>query len=319
MDWNTLHKAVACLLERRSPCESVDWNALSISACALAVRRSPCESVDWNAVKLSPVFPQKRRSPCESVDWNHKSRYGTKKKNVSLSLRERGLKSQEAIRNEEKKWSLSLRERGLKLLFKDIPSDICRVALLARAWIEISRVTTFSPWSKSLSLRERGLKYNHRIGDDKKWQVALLARAWIEMVMPLIWFNWVSRRSPCESVDWNYQLLFYKNTSNASLSLRERGLKCKISAVQMHCGGVALLARAWIEMVIPLIWFSWVSVALLARAWIEMVMPLIWFNWVSRRSPCESVDWNFSMSLSILAISCRSPCESVDWNYVTAF
>ena len=33
---------------------------------------------------------------------------------MSLSLRERGLKSDEPIWDKEKKWSLSLRERGLK-------------------------------------------------------------------------------------------------------------------------------------------------------------------------------------------------------------
>ena len=57
---------------------------------------------------------------------------------MSLSLRERGLKSEEAIWDKEKKWSLSLRERGLKLASRRNIAVACKVALLARAWIEIS-------------------------------------------------------------------------------------------------------------------------------------------------------------------------------------
>ena len=55
-----------------------------------------------------------------------------------------------------------------------------------------------------------------------------------------------------------------------SLSLRERGLKCKISVAQMHCGGVALLARAWIEIGAEPKNIYELAVALLARAWIEI-------------------------------------------------
>ena len=144
--------------------------------------------------------------------------------------------------------------------------------------------------------------------------VALLARAWIEMSVAILsLFSMICRspcesvdwnhghalhsvanksRSPCESVDWNYLLYQSWPSPGMSLSLRERGLKYKISGAQMHCGGVALLARAWIEMVIP----------------------LIWFNWVSRRSPCESVDWNFKRLRKKFGNGSRSPCESVDWN-----
>ena len=59
-------------------------------------------------------------------------------------------------------------------------------------------------------------------------------------------------------------------TSKASLSLRERGLKCKISVAQTRYGGVALLARAWIEIFAVPQMTATNAVALLARAWIEI-------------------------------------------------
>ena len=56
----------------------------------------------------------------------------------SLSLRERGLKLINRLRSMALLLSLSLRERGLKLylLYQSWPSP--GVALLARAWIEMS-------------------------------------------------------------------------------------------------------------------------------------------------------------------------------------
>ena len=53
---------------------------------------------------------------------------------------------------------------------------------------------------------------------------------------------------------------------------------------------VALLARAWIEMVITLTNDTDPNVALLARAWIEMYNNKNVDGSGLRRSPCESVD-----------------------------
>ena len=98
---------------------------------------------------------------------------------VSLSLRERGLKCPRSSPDAAAKSSLSLRERGLKSI------DVLRikykqlVALLARAWIEIT--------------------YDDAYGGDST--VALLARAWIEIPLIPIYYAFYVRRSPCESVD----------------------------------------------------------------------------------------------------------------------
>ena len=75
-----------------------------------------------------------------------------------------------------------MRERGLK------SGGLCKVpkrhfvALLARAWIEMSG-TGPKDWSLnlSLSLRERGLKSVARRTQVAVTIVALLARAWIEI------------------------------------------------------------------------------------------------------------------------------------------
>ena len=55
----------------------------------------------------------------------------------SLSLRERGLKCVNVAHARSWSWSLSLRERGLKYLYSLGEFDDDKVALLARAWIEI--------------------------------------------------------------------------------------------------------------------------------------------------------------------------------------
>ena len=75
-------------------------------------------------------------------------------------MRERGLKLFPRLINGLLLLSLSLRERGLKCLLLQTLSLIHGVALLARAWIEISAITD--------------------IGFDSR--VALLARAWIEIL-----------------------------------------------------------------------------------------------------------------------------------------
>ena len=56
----------------------------------------------------------------------------------SLSLRERGLKFYESPHDRNDDRSLSLRERGLKYLGIQTIIDNILVALLARAWIEIT-------------------------------------------------------------------------------------------------------------------------------------------------------------------------------------
>ena len=63
-----------------------------------------------------------------------------------------------------------------------------------------------------------------------------------------------------------------------SLSLRERGLKCKIFAVQMRSEAVALLARAWIEIQKLSLFIKKAGVALLARAWIEILSRIDCFG-----------------------------------------
>ena len=78
--------------------------------------------------------------------------------------------------------------------------------------------------------------------------------------------------------------------STASLSLRERGLKCEEVSSYEYLKQVALLARAWIEIGKVVQCFSASDVALLARAWIEMNNH--------DKSSCSR--------------RCRSPCESVD-------
>ena len=55
-----------------------------------------------------------------------------------------------------------------------------------------------------------------------------------------------------------------------SLSLRERGLKFPRYSVAGWLETVALLARAWIEILLPFVCLRNTQVALLARAWIEM-------------------------------------------------
>ena len=78
----------------------------------------------------------------------------------SLSLRERGLKSDEAVRDEEKK---------------------C-VALLARAWIEIT-VTHCIAWQTKVALLARAwIEMFCWLVLGVLVVVALLARAWIEIL-----------------------------------------------------------------------------------------------------------------------------------------
>ena len=211
-----------------------------------------------------------RRSPCESVDWNLRTSNGKLSKSASLSLRERGLK-----------WLV----RVYRYLHR-------QVALLARAWIEMSThpkrgtpcysrspcesvdwnprtLKINCPWVRSLSLRERGLKCNLFINSWKASLVALLARAWIE----------INRRGK-----------------------------------ETHLQTVALLARAWIEISVKKGDFMRVF----RRSPCESVD---WNQYDAAlrspsrcRSPCESVDWNRHTLHSIILLSCRSPCESVDWN-----
>ena len=100
-------------------------------------------------------------------------------KNKSLSLRERGLKSNPARVNALVIASLSLRERGLKCL----------------GTIHISHSI------KSLSLRERGLKCKNAGVQTRYGGVALLARAWIEILSLIVCCGKTGGRSPCESVD----------------------------------------------------------------------------------------------------------------------
>ena len=59
-------------------------------------------------------------------------------KDQSLSLRERGLKSPSATQPGAEGQSLSLRERGLKCKNAGVQRQSEEVALLARAWIEIT-------------------------------------------------------------------------------------------------------------------------------------------------------------------------------------
>ena len=54
--------------------------------------------------------------------------------------------------------SLSLRERGLKSTDVKNKLSVSAVALLARAWIEITVPSMTQQQFRSLSLRERGLK-----------------------------------------------------------------------------------------------------------------------------------------------------------------
>ena len=77
----------------------------------------------------------------------------------SLSLRERGLKCICRRCCNQRLQSLSLRERGLKYLYTLGEFDDDKVALLARAWIEIAACPHAFAYLS----------------------VALLARAWIEM------------------------------------------------------------------------------------------------------------------------------------------
>ena len=94
--------------------------------------------------------------------------------------------------------------------------------------------------------------------------------------------------------------------------MRERGLKFAVKFPPIFPNEVALLARAWIEIVCPSSSTYIFIVALLARAWIEInMMPRsgrftfvallarAWIEiqrWAKRgdkkdgRSPCESVD-----------------------------
>ena len=78
---------------------------------------------------------------------------------MSLSLRERGLKSCGLCKVPERHLSLSLRERGLKYRNMGI----------------------YAIHLQSLSLRERGLKSNQKRTFVLSSLVALLARAWIEI------------------------------------------------------------------------------------------------------------------------------------------
>ena len=142
----------------------------------------------------------------------------------SLSLRERGLKYTVIDTMGTACPSLSLRERGLKLLCNEHALQRFYVALLARAWIEMSPAyKLLSLFATSLSLRERGLKYLYSLGEFDDGKVALLARAWIEMfakhryylccLVALLARAWIEMRlyktiyplvigrSPCESVD----------------------------------------------------------------------------------------------------------------------
>ena len=97
-----------------------------------------------------------------------------------------------------------------------------------------------------------------------------------------------------------------------SLSLRERGLKCPIVRVDYRQGLVALLARAWIEIIVGRNEFQVACVALLARAWIEIPTQPRYTS-----SPLVALLARAWIEIhvyhpSFYAYVCRSPCESVD-------
>ena len=77
----------------------------------------------------------------------------------SLPMRERGLKSYNAIFSPSLTQSLPMRERGLKYFKRDRCSQPAPVAPYAGAWIEISILRLReSNAALSLPMRERGLK-----------------------------------------------------------------------------------------------------------------------------------------------------------------
>ena len=101
----------------------------------------------------------------------------------------------------------------------------------------------------SLSLRERGLKSITINRTTSKWQVALLARAWIEILFaPIGVFITIGSLSLRERGLKSLQSMVLLSVF-ASLSLRERGLKLYVLIRLLVPTVVALLARAWIEIV----------------------------------------------------------------------
>ena len=100
---------------------------------------------------------------------------------------------------------------------------------------------------------------------------------------------------------------------------------------------VALLVRAWIEIMTDEQKTALKNVALLVSAWIEIVQLYLdvkdpngshslWVRGLKysvmtetqtlkySRTPCECVDWNIVMQVLLLLLIRRTPCECVDWN-----
>ena len=144
-----------------------------------------------------------------------------------------------------------------------------QVALFARAWIEIyfEKMTGVNGQGRPLC---EGVDWNtHVVKNISALQVALFARAWIEIVSATVLSTVNKRRPLCEGVDWNTV------TGVATDTVIGRPL----------CEGVD-----WNSMTANM-HISW-DVALFARAWIEIITPILLMLSLKCRPLCEGVDWN---------------------------
>ena len=151
------------------------------------------------------------------------------------------------------------------------PFPASSVSLLARLWIEI---LLYSYYNTSFSRQPpcEAVNWNFSgLSVAATERVSLLARLWIEIHIRTMYQPFARsaslrgcelkcvgiphyaeswRQPPCEAVNWN---AYFANTTAAFK--------------------VSLLARLWIEILLPFNFLMYLPVSLLARLWIEMGSP----------------------------------------------
>ena len=136
VDWNWNPRFTRRREGCHSPCGSVDWNNAKWYYFKWIYCHSPCGSVDWNNITFWTNKPRTCHSPCGSVDWNEINLVGCEwsivtpragvwieitfiydakmGSQLSLPVRECGLKSPHCLLYGGESMSLPVRECGLK-------------------------------------------------------------------------------------------------------------------------------------------------------------------------------------------------------------
>ena len=166
----------------------------------------------------------------------------------SPSLRGRGLKFAPIDCMVYLQSSPSLRGRGLKYLLNKQFTLAIKVALFARAWIEITKGVNHNLVIYVALFARAWIEISDRLGICKRhYKVALFARAWIEIIGTAL------------------------ASASRDVALFARAwIEIKSSELLSPSPDVALFARAWIEIALINRIAEVKIVALFARAWIEI-------------------------------------------------